>query len=1060
MRMADTGVEGRGLRKLAEEQAALRNVATLAAAGAPAAELLAAVAQGVSKVFGAPAVTVHRYAQDRTITVVASVNAPAFPVGRRYPLEGTSISATVFDTGRPARIDDYAGLPGEIAAAVRDSGFRSTLGVPIVVEGTPWGVVCVGSPEPIAFPSDAESRLADFTDLVATAIENIELRDRAERLAEEQLALRRVAMLVAEGAPAGELYAAVTHEVAEILGVAIVGLYRYGPGRSMTVLASINYPSFPVGSTWPLEGDSVTARVFDTGEAARIDDFSTLTGSIAEGARKSNVSSSAGVPVIVDGVLWGMLHASATANDPLPADVEVRLRDFTELVATAVSNREAQDDLRGLAAEQAALRRLATLVAGEPEPDEVFSAVCEEMGRLLSVDQATMGRFGTGPSEVLVAGWSADGRLGESRPTPLGGNNVATRVFETGLPARIDSYDDASGEIATLKRGWNVTALVGVPIRVRDRLWGAMYAASMSGIPLPPDTEARVANFTELVATAIANAEDRAELRTNAREHAALRRVATLVALALPPEEIFSAVAEEAGRLFDADLALLARYDEYGAAGLASWSASDELIPEGVRSALGGRNLLTRVAETRKPARLDSYVDSSGEAAEIAQRLGSQSSIGAPVVNESGLWGVLLLASKRDRTFAPGSEERLAAFTELVATAISNSQTRDDLRRLAAEQAALRRVATLVAQGVDASGIFEAVCEEAGQLVRARSVVLFSYTPDGFNVAVAAWSVREPHVPVGARFRITPDTLAGMIVETRAPARIDSWEEADSDMARLIRSRGFRSSVGAPVIVDGQLWGALAAATDTEETLPAGTEYRLGRFTELIATAISNAMTRSELIASRARIVTAGDDARRKIERNLHDGTQQRLIALALDLQRIRSALPRDQSVVHAGLEDMEADLEAVLGEVREISRGLHPPLLARGGLRPALRGLARRSPIPVEVEVDLPERPIVPIETAAYYVVAEAMTNAIKHSGASTMTIRVAADHKGSGTGHLEATIVDDGIGGAQPSFGSGLMGLADRVDALGGMLSLVSPPGKGTTISVRLPLEPPVRV
>src|SRR5262245_55296856 len=320
---------------------------------------------------------------------------------------------------------------------------------------------------------------------------------------------------------------------------------------------------------------------------------------------------------------------------------------------------------------------------------------------------------------------------------------------------------------------------------------------------------------------------------------------------------------------------------------------------------------------------------------------------------------------RQGEPLAKDAELRLQGFCELAAAAILNAQAQDDLHELAREQAALRRVATLVAEGTDSSAVFDAVCEEAGRLIGATSVNLSHYTPDGMNVTMAGWSLRDTHVPVGTRFPLTPDTVGGEIQRTRATVRIESWEDRPSELARLVRERGGRPSLGTPIVVEGELWGALVAATDQEDALPAETELRLARFTELIATAVSNATTRSKLIASRARLVAAGDEARRRIERNLHDGTQQRLLAIGLDVQRITNAVPPEEGAVRDGPRRVSEDLESVIEDVRELSRGLHPPMLSRRGLRPTLLALARRSPIPVELEIDLDSRPPEQIETA-----------------------------------------------------------------------------------------------
>jgi PAS domain S-box-containing protein len=260
---------------------------------------------------------------------------------------------------------------------------------------------------------------------------------------------------------------------------------------------------------------------------------------------------------------------------------------------------------------------------------------------------------------------------------------------------------------------------------------------------------------------------------------------------------------------------------------------------------------------------------------------------------------------------------------------------------------------------------------------------------------------------------------------------------------------GVRSAVASPVVVEGRPWGTMVAATNQTTPLPADTESRIVEFTELLATAISNAESRDALIASRARIVAAGDEARRRIERNLHDGIQQRLVALGLDVQTLRDSVSADQQDAQSGLERIRHELKAVLEDVRELSHGLHPALLSQGGLGPALRALARRSPIPVNLDVSVGERPSESTETAIYYVISEALTNAAKHARASE--ISVALTTSGS---EIRTIIEDDGSGGAEASAGSGLVGLIDRIEALGGRFALDSPPGQGTRISIEMPL------
>ena len=220
-------------------------------------------------------------------------------------------------------------------------------------------------------------------------------------------------------------------------------------------------------------------------------------------------------------------------------------------------------------------------------------------------------------------------------------------------------------------------------------------------------------------------------------------------------------------------------------------------------------------------------------------------------------------------------------------------------------------------------------------------------------------------------------------------------------------------------------------------------------FGELVATAIANAETRAELVASRARIVAAGDQARRRIQRDLHDGAQQRVVTLALKARALASSDAARASDLDTDFLGLAADLDDVLQELRDISSGLHPAALSHGGLEPALKALGRRSPIPVELAVRISRRPAEAVEIAAYYIVAEMLTNAAKHASASRVDVTVEALD-----GALRVCVRDDGVGGADPAGGSGLVGLKDRVEALGGTITTDSPPAGRTTLVAELPL------
>jgi signal transduction histidine kinase len=378
------------------------------------------------------------------------------------------------------------------------------------------------------------------------------------------------------------------------------------------------------------------------------------------------------------------------------------------------------------------------------------------------------------------------------------------------------------------------------------------------------------------------------------------------------------------------------------------------------------------------------------------------------------------------------------------------AEARDAARQvseLARRQAALRRVATLVARGVSPSEIFAAVADEVANALGVGNATLFRYLDAESGEIVAAHDKGAAKLPVGARLKLEGDNVAALVQRTGATARMDSHANAAGSAAELVRELGLVSGVGAPINVDGRLWGAAIVGFPGPEPPPPDTEERLTDFAELVATAIANAEARGALIASRARIVTAGDDARRRIERDLHDGAQQRLVALALNirsLQASRSSL----GDLEQRLGDIGDGLAEACEELRQVSHGIHPAVLSQGGLRPALGALRRRAAVPVDLSVDVERRLPESVEVAAYYVVAEALTNAAKHACASHVTVDVIADDK-----LLRLSVTDDGVGGAAPGGGSGLIGLKDRVEALGGHIHITSRDHQGTTLTAEIP-------
>jgi signal transduction histidine kinase len=377
-------------------------------------------------------------------------------------------------------------------------------------------------------------------------------------------------------------------------------------------------------------------------------------------------------------------------------------------------------------------------------------------------------------------------------------------------------------------------------------------------------------------------------------------------------------------------------------------------------------------------------------------------------------------------------------------------RSRDQLRVLAELQSALRRVATQVARGATPSEVFAAVAGELARCLGVHHATLVRYEADGGSILLATHDDRGPQMPLGTRFEAEGENIGALVFRTGRSARMDSHADASGPGAAIIRAVGLDSGVGVPILVDGRVWGAAIVGTPQRDPLPADTEARLGDFADLVATAIANAETRAQLTASRARIVSAGDEARRRFERDLHDGAQQRLVALGLKLRAAEAAVPLDLESLRRQMSEIIDGLVDASKDLQDLSRGIHPAVLSRGGLAPALKTLARRSPVPVELHLGVDRRLPDSAEVAAYYVVAESLTNAAKHARASEVTVNVEADDD-----DLRLSIRDDGSGGADSRAGSGLLGLRDRVEALGGRLLVSSPIGSGTSLMATIPLR-----
>jgi signal transduction histidine kinase len=534
-------------------------------------------------------------------------------------------------------------------------------------------------------------------------------------------------------------------------------------------------------------------------------------------------------------------------------------------------------------------------------------------------------------------------------------------------------------------------------------------------------------------------------------EQAALRRVATLVARAPEPPRLFAKVAEELAKLLgDRIDSSILRYEEEGVATVvAVWGKGPGSgIRLDAKLPVDGSGVTARVLRERSPVRVENYSSAEGAIAAEAQNQGITSAVGCPIVVNGRLWGAMVVARYQPTPFPPDTEQRIVQFSELVATAIANVEARVEVERLAAEQAAFRRIATLVAEGAAPSAVFDAVIAEVAQLLGASQVALARYESSE-EISILALRGPKPSLPlrVGMRVPLEGDSVSSRVRRTGRSARLDPRKEGSGPITEFARRSGVAISFGAPVVVDGQLWGGIMASWRGQSQPPPDVEARLTEFAELLDITIGNADSRDQLTASRARVLTAGDEARRRVVRDLHDGAQQRLVHTIVTLKLAERSLDEDRERAVALIEEGLHHAERANAELRDLAAGILPTVLTRGGLRAAIDSLASRLDVVVDREVTERRLPA-DIEASAYFVVAEALTNVVKHARARRAEVRVAVEG-----GRLLTSVHDDGVGGADPQ-GRGLLGIGDRVAALGGNLRIESPPGEGTLLATALPL------
>lgn len=703
-----------------------------------------------------------------------------------------------------------------------------------------------------------------------------------------------------------------------------------------------------------------------------------------------------------------------------------------------------------LASELGVLRSAAGMVARGASPREVLETVACHVASAVDANFSEILQFAGHVRPEVIAAWSASAdKLVDLNSWSLADDDIARRILETRAPLRVQGQDVVSNPTSNVTRErFGVTCSVGVPILLDGSVWGAVFVHSTADQALPTVTESCLMSVTPLIASVIASSRDRAAFEEIAANQDALFRVAELVARGASPDEVFASVAEKLGRLVKVNGAKMCRYEiDETATFVASWGELEAGIPAGMRLSTRGDSVTCQIRRTGAPARVDNFGLAEGDIATVQRTAGMTSAVGVPINVGGCLWGALIVGTVGRRPLPLDTEQRMSGFAELVAIALSNLEARTALQGLADEQAALRRVATVVARE-EWTVTLPTIVREVGQLLAVDGAVLLRFEDDEIATILTVWGAPDLTRYVNRKESFRGDNPVAYVWRTHRPARQQGFDGCEGYMAETSRENGITSSVATPVIVENHLWGAMVVYSTAVEPLPATTERRVAQFAELVATAIGNMKSRLELMESRARIVRTADDVRRRFERDLHDGIQQRLVSTAMHVSSVETSLASGSNQPRAELRAVAEELSDVLEQLRELSRGLHPAILSDDGLAPALRSLARRCSVPVDLHLgNIPRLPG-PIEVAAYYVVSEALANISKHSAGSRACIRV--DHLKR---VLRVTVSDDGVGGADAALGSGLTGLEDRVDALGGSLTVHSPLARGTRITARFP-------
>lgn len=978
--------------------------------------------------------TLLRYEADGQAVIVSMQGADAvrhvMHVGMRLARDGDGVAQSVWATGHSFRFDSYDDVPGRNAATARELGLTIGIGAPIIAAGRVWGAITVLA-DHLTLRAATQSRLESFARLAATAITNARARAELTSLVELQVGPRRVAELVAHGVSQPELLAAVATGASALTERGVV-LARLNADPTFAVVARHDAPiDLDPEITTTVEGHRILRRALSGPRSTPRPDLSAIVTRIFQ---KGYGITTTSLPIIVNDRLWGALVALGAERAELAGDRQ-RLEQFAELVTVALANSQAQQEIRQLAHEQGALRRVAELVARAVPQQEIFDAVAAEAADLLNGQPMTLSRFLGGDELVVVAVHGG--------PAPLGARirfeprTLPDRVRRRGCMVRVDDYTVQRDAALAVRFG--LGAAVAAPIKVGGAVWGMLTATSGSA-PLPAGTEYRLNMFAELVAAAVANSEAGADLQRVADEQAALRRIAELAAQETLGDEVLEAVVAETSRLTRVSFVNLLRFDPGGSSVIVAVVGAPEGIVVGMRDTEtdtdGGDGAVQRVWRTGRPARVQGLATAGSGWQQVAHRFGFSTIVAVPVLVRTKPWGALVAVGD---PLPPGIEDQLTRFAELAGTAVSAVRARRDRQVLVDEHSAFRRVAELVARGEALESVFVAVATEASRLLGDVTAALLRYGPGEDAVVVA---VSGSPAVVGLRGHASGGLE--IVLRTGRPTTISAENSARTELTDRL---GIGTGIVVPVIVEGRVWGALA--TDRPETSASKESLeRLTQFADLAAAAIANAENKANLRASRARVVATADDTRRQLQRDVHDTAQQRLVHTIISLNLARDVL--DEADAAASLvEEALAHAVRASHDLREIVHGILPAALILGGLRAGVESLAADLALPVDVSVAAQRLPV-KTETTSYFIIAEALNNVLKHAHATHADVDVTLN------GDVVTVVVsDDGCGGAALVGGTGLIGLLDRVEAGGGQLTVTSPRGLGTTLHATLPLE-----